>query len=223
MRNELDRMELADRYLSGSLNASDRAAFEERMLTNPELRQLVDDLRDLRTGMQRLALRPAVDKAYRSYKWGKWLPGIGGAVIVTALILIIPALLQRTGQQLPNRSLPLDSIATEGVGEGPAPDTSLSAPAQGNVERRTTVHTDTVVMMMRNGRLVPVTEQDTTGKDQLRVVKQATLTAGSKEEMQRQLDSVRRSAVTDQRIIAKPVPPDSLRKLLEGEDFPRIE
>jgi hypothetical protein len=223
MRNELDRMELADRYLSGSLNASDRAAFEERMRTNPELRQLVDDLSDLRTGMQRLALRPAVDKAYRSYKWGKWLPGIGGAVIVTALILSLPALLQRTGEPLPTRPLPLDSIATEGVGEGPAPDTSLSEPAQGNVEQRTTVQTDTVVMMMRNGRLVPVTEQDTTGKGQLRVVKKATLTAGSNEEMQRQLDSVRRSAVTDQRIIAKPVPPDSLRRLLQGEDFPRFE
>lgn len=223
MRNELDRMELADRYLSGLLNASDRAAFEERMRTNPELRQLVDDLRDLRTGMQRLALRPAVDKAYRSYKFGKWLPGIGGAMIVTALVLSLPALLQRTGELLPEQTLPVDSITTESQGEVPSETPGSSEPAHGEQERRTTVHTETVVMMMRDGRLVPVTEQDSNGKGQLRVVKQATLTAGSKEEMQRQLDSVRRSAVTDQRIIAKPVPPDSLRKLLEGEDFPRIE
>jgi hypothetical protein len=223
MRSELDLMELADRYLSGSLNASDRAAFEERMRTNAELRELVKDLGDLQGGMQRLVLRPAVDKAYRSYKWSKWLPGIGGMVIVAALLLSVPALLQRTGEQLPTQPLPLDSITTEGVGEVSAPDTSLSEPAQGNVERRTTVRTDTVVMMMQNGRLVPVTEQDTAGKGQLRVVKQATITAGSREALQRQLDSVRRSAVTDQRIIAKPVPPDSLRKLLEGEDVPRIE
>lgn len=192
MRDELNLMELADRYLSGELSASERTAFEERMRTNAELHDLVKDLGDLRIGMQRLALRPAVDKAYRGYKLGKWLPGIGGAVIVTVLILSLPALLQRTGEQLPIRPLPLDSIATESTGAGPAPDTSSSEPAQGEMERRTTVHTDTVVMMMRNGRLVPVTEQDTTGKGQLRVVKQATLTAGSKEEMQRQLDSVRR-------------------------------
>ena len=219
MRDELNLMELAERYLSGELSAAERAAFEERIRTNAELRDLVKDLGDLRSGMQRLALRPAVDKAYRRYKLGKWLPGIGGAMIMTALVLSVPALLQRSEEPLPIRTLPLDSMATEGT----APDTSSSGPAQGEADRRTTVHVDTVVMMMRNGRLVPVTEQDTTGKGQLRVVKQATITAGSKEEMQRQIDSVRRSAVTDQRIIAKPVPTDSLKKLLEQGDFPRIE
>lgn len=219
MRDELNLMELADRYLSGELSAAERAAFEERMRTNSELHDLVKDLGDLRGGMERLALRPTVNKAYRSYRLGKWLPGVGGAMVVTALVLSVPALLQRGEEPLPLRSLPLDSIATE----GPVPDTSSLGPAQGEVEQRTTVRVDTVVMMMRNGRLVPVTEQDTTGKGQLRVVKQATITAGSKEEMQRRLDSVRSSAVTDQRIIAKPVPPDSLKKLLEQGDFPRIQ
>lgn len=85
MRDELNLIELADRYLRGELNATDRAAFEERMRTNAELRQLVQDQRALLGGMQRLALRPAVNKAYRSYKFGKWLPGIGGAVLIAVL------------------------------------------------------------------------------------------------------------------------------------------
>jgi len=85
MRDELTLMELVDRYLSGELNASERAAFEERIRTNAELRELVADQRALHGGLHRLALRPSVNKAYRSYKWGKWLPGIGGAAVIAIL------------------------------------------------------------------------------------------------------------------------------------------
>jgi len=85
MRNELTLIELADRYLRGEMNATNRAAFEERMRSNAELRELVEDQRTLYAGMERLALRPAVDKAYRSYKFGKWAPGIGGAVVVAMI------------------------------------------------------------------------------------------------------------------------------------------
>ena len=85
MRDELNLMDLVDRYLSGELNATERTAFEERIRTNAELRELVEDQRALHGGLQRLALRPAVNKAYRSYKWGKWLPGIGGAAVIAIL------------------------------------------------------------------------------------------------------------------------------------------
>lgn len=87
MRDELNLMELADRYLRGELNATERAAFEERMRTNDELRELVEDQRALLGGMERLALRPVVNKAYRSYKFGKWLPGIGGAAVIAILVV----------------------------------------------------------------------------------------------------------------------------------------
>ncbi|MBL7963067.1 MAG: energy transducer TonB [Flavobacteriales bacterium] len=85
MRDELDLMELADRYLRGEMNATERAAFEERMRTHTELRERVEDQRALLGGMQRLALRPAVEKAYRSYRFGKWAPGIGGAAVIVIL------------------------------------------------------------------------------------------------------------------------------------------
>jgi hypothetical protein len=85
MRDELTLMELVDRYLGGELNASERVAFEERIRTNAELRALVEEQRTLHGGLQRLALRPAVNKAYRSYKWGKWAPGIGGAAVIALL------------------------------------------------------------------------------------------------------------------------------------------
>jgi hypothetical protein len=85
MRDELTLMELVDRYLGGELNAAERAAFGERIRTNAGLRELVEDQRALHGGMKRLALRPAVNKAYRSYKWGKWVPGIGGAAVIAIL------------------------------------------------------------------------------------------------------------------------------------------
>ena len=67
MRDELNLIELADRYLRGEMNATDSAAFEVRMRTNAELRELAEDQRALLGGIKRLALRPAVNKAYRSY------------------------------------------------------------------------------------------------------------------------------------------------------------
>lgn len=88
MRDELNLIELADRYLRGELNATDRVAFEERMRTNAELRELVQDQRALLGGMKRLALRPAVNKAYRSYKFGKWLPGYLSMVIIVLSLSI---------------------------------------------------------------------------------------------------------------------------------------
>ena len=111
MRNELTLIELADRYLRGEMNAFDRAAFEERMRSNAELRELVEDQRALHAGMERLALRPAVDKAYRSYKFGKWAPGIGGAVVV-AMIAVGGWMLAKEGNFI-TESTSSDAADTE--------------------------------------------------------------------------------------------------------------
>ena len=126
MRDELNMMELADQYLRGELSATDRTAFEERMRTNPELRELVEDQRALLGGMERLVLRPMVNKAYRSYKLGKWLPGMGGAILVAILAtgyflmpsnerehaIVVPA------EAASELNVPADSIAS-GAAEPP--------------------------------------------------------------------------------------------------------
>ncbi|HOZ41002.1 MAG TPA: cytochrome c [Flavobacteriales bacterium] len=97
MRDELNLIELADRYLRGEMNATDSAAFEVRMRTNAELRELAEDQRALLGGIKRLALRPAVNKAYRSYKFGKWLPRIGGAVVIAVLAVGAWMLVKESG------------------------------------------------------------------------------------------------------------------------------
>lgn len=85
MRDELHLMELVDRYLEGSMNEADRAAFEARANANAELRQLIEDQRALREGVARVPVRAAAAKAYRAYRFGKAGPWIGGAVLVAVI------------------------------------------------------------------------------------------------------------------------------------------
>lgn len=122
MRHELELMELVDRYLRNELNADERMAFIERLHHNAELRQLVEDQRALHAGMERLVLRNAVHKAYRSHRFGKWMPGIGGAVLIVllatgSLLMTSPeheqsiAVPEETasGKSAPGRSFAMDS------------------------------------------------------------------------------------------------------------------
>lgn len=221
MRNELTLIELADRYLRGELNTTERAEVEERMRTNAELHELVEDQRVLLAGLQRLALRPAVDKAYRSYKFGKWAPGIGGAVV--AALLISGGALWMTGA---HESVPIISPepvpieiedaepgATDAPGEAPASETGRTRPEQ----------RDTVIMIMQNGELTPISAKDTVGKGTLRTVKTIPITASSPAELQQRLDSVQRAGATTQGIPAKAIPRDSLLQKLEWELVPKIE
>lgn len=221
MRNELILLELADGYLRGELNAIERAELEERMRTNPEIRELVEDHRTLLGGMQRLALRPAVDKAYRSYRFGKWAPGIGGAV-VAAILISGTALLMTGGHETSDPTntelIPaaLDTIAPAAT-EAPS-----VAPAE-EVRHTQQVKHDTVIMIMRNGVLTPIAAKDTVGKGTLRTVKTVPITASSPAELKQRMDSVRRAGATEPGIPAKAIPKDSLILLLDGAVSPRIE
>lgn len=87
MRDQLHLMELVDNYLDGTMNSTDRAAFEERLKNNQELRELVEDQQRLRRAARRSPARAAAKKAYSKYKWGKAGPGLGaGAVVLIAAI-----------------------------------------------------------------------------------------------------------------------------------------
>ncbi|MBK7943978.1 MAG: hypothetical protein IPJ85_01125 [Flavobacteriales bacterium] len=85
MRDELHLMELVDRYLDGSMNAEERAVFEARAKSSGDLRELIEDQRALREGVARAHARAAATKAYRSYRFGKPGPWIGGAVVVAVI------------------------------------------------------------------------------------------------------------------------------------------
>ncbi len=85
MRDQLHLMELVDNYLDGAMNPTDRTAFEDRLRNSEELRALVEDQQRLRRAARRSPARAAAKKAYKNYRWGKSLPGMGvGAVVLIA-------------------------------------------------------------------------------------------------------------------------------------------
>lgn len=117
MRDELHLMELADRYLDGTMNASERAAFEARAAASAELRQVMEDQRALREGIARLPLRATAAKAYRAYRFRKPGPWIGGAAIV-AVITGAALLWMNSAERAATAESP--SAAAEALNEGEA-------------------------------------------------------------------------------------------------------
>lgn len=82
MRDELHLLELADRYLDGTMPPDERAAFELRMAASPELQSVVHDQRDLREGLVRVPVRAAAAKAYSTYRFMQWMPAISLSSVV---------------------------------------------------------------------------------------------------------------------------------------------
>ncbi|MFZ1687229.1 MAG: TonB family protein [Flavobacteriales bacterium] len=85
MRDELHLLELADRYLEGTMSADERTAFEVRIAGSQELRDVVSDQRALREGIARVHVRAAATKAYTSYRFGKWWPWAAGGLAVVGI------------------------------------------------------------------------------------------------------------------------------------------
>jgi hypothetical protein len=195
------------------------------MRTNTEFRELVEELRSLHGGMERLALRPAVDKAYRSYKFGKWLPGIGGAVMVGLLLISGYIVIERSGIKDPieqDQFIRDPQTATSEIPDSPAlpvpEETSGPTQARTQIER-----TDTVVMIMRDGRLVPLTEQDTIGGRVFSKVITVPVEGSSPEELKARIDSLKGSGSTYSRSGLQKISTDSLQKLFGGDISPQMD
>ncbi len=197
MRDELHLMELVDRYLDGSMNEADRAAFETRAGASKELRQLIEDQRAMREGVQRLHLRGIAQKA--SPKGG---PG-GSVAGLFAILAIIGAsyLLWNTGSEV--------KLGGPGVEEAQPSETYTAAPSE-DVLPDTPVH----VQRSRTQRI------DTTWVVKKIVVPiQASESAG----IEHVADSLRRTSRADS-VFVKPrtMHPDSVKKLLQGRRAPSL-
>lgn len=148
MRNELELLELVDRYLDGGLNDADRAAFEQRLTDNADLRAMLEDQRVLREGIARAALRPAVTKAYRAHRFGKWKPWLGGAGAVAIIAAAGWTLWDRMPQEAHEWPVieHVDSLLNE-------PGTAIPADTMKRTIRyEVDTIVDTVYKVFRNGR-----------------------------------------------------------------------
>jgi protein TonB len=155
MRKELELLELVDRYLDGGLNDAERAAFEQRLADNADLRTMLEDQRMLREGIARMALRPAVAKAYRAHRFGKWKPWLGGAGTVVMIAAAGWALWDRMPQEAHERPVieHVDSLHVE-----PASDTCADT-MQGTIQYKVDTIVDTVYKVFQNGRWRTVKER----------------------------------------------------------------
>lgn len=197
MRDELHLMELVDRYLDGSLNEADRAAFEARAEASKELRQLIEDQRALREGVQRLHLRSLVQNAAPR-------GGHGGSVASLFAILAILG----ASYVLWNRHNEFEQIE-HGIED--VESTGSDAPVS---EAGTLPDT-----------LPEIHGSRTTRADTTWVVKEIVVPVRGSEAavIEHMVDSIRRSAVADS-IYIRPhaMPPESVRKMLEGDRAPRL-
>jgi hypothetical protein len=90
MRNELEIIEKIERYLAGELSAEEKAAFDQQLANDPELREDVRVQQDIMNGIARAGWRDRIRLARRRYFWRRQLLrgglGIGIVVVVTVLI-----------------------------------------------------------------------------------------------------------------------------------------
>ena len=84
MRNELEKIELIEKYLRNELSKEEKLAFEQRMETDKDFFKEVELQKDLVKAIERLGVKNAINKAYRKYKLGKagFNFGIGSLIIV---------------------------------------------------------------------------------------------------------------------------------------------
>ncbi|MCB9182932.1 MAG: hypothetical protein H6591_03365 [Flavobacteriales bacterium] len=197
MRDELHLMELVDRYLDGSMNEADRVAFEARAEASKELRQLIEDQRVLREGVQRTHLRGIAQKA--SPKGG---PG-GSVAGLFAILAIISA-----SYVLWNRHDEFEHIE-HGIED--VESTGSDAP-----ESEAAALPDT---------LPEIHGSRTTPADTTWIVKQVIVPVRGSETavIEHMADSIRRSVGADSIFIRpRAMHPDSVRKMLEGDRAPRL-
>ncbi|MBE2256915.1 MAG: hypothetical protein IAE65_12035, partial [Ignavibacteria bacterium] len=87
MRNELEHIELIEKYLRGELSTEEKASFEEQLKTDVSLQKEVNLQKDVVRGIERLAVKQTVQKSYKKYKLGKTGLNFGlGIIVLTAII-----------------------------------------------------------------------------------------------------------------------------------------
>ena len=89
MRNELENIELIEKYLRDELSADERASFEEQLKTDANLQKEVELQKDVVKGIERLAMKQTIQKSYKSYKLGKSGLNIGlGAIVLVGVVSV---------------------------------------------------------------------------------------------------------------------------------------
>lgn len=89
MRNELEHIEIIEKYLRNELSSEERKVFEEKLKTDVKLQKEVATQRDIITGIERLGVKQAIQVAHKKYKLGKAGFNLGlGAIVLVAITAV---------------------------------------------------------------------------------------------------------------------------------------
>ena len=86
MRNELENIEIIEKYLRGELTIEERASFEEQLKTDVKLQKEVELQKEIVKGIERLAVKQAIQQSYKSYKLGKTGLNFGLGILVLVVV-----------------------------------------------------------------------------------------------------------------------------------------
>jgi len=89
MRNELEHIEIIEKYLRNELSSEERKVFEEKLKTDVKLQKEVATQRDIITGIERLGVKQAIQVAHKKYKLGKAGFNFGLGVIVVVAVTAV--------------------------------------------------------------------------------------------------------------------------------------
>lgn len=89
MKTDIKHIELITRYLNGELSLSESQAFEERLRTDNDFKQLFNEQKTIIQGIKRVGLKEDIAFAKRSYFTAKWLKiiGVSGTAILALIVV----------------------------------------------------------------------------------------------------------------------------------------
>lgn len=88
MRNELNKIQLIERYLRQELSPEELKSFEAELKENLELQQAVEAQKELVEGVNRLGAKQSIQKAGKKYQFKKLTYKLG---IITAILITVAA------------------------------------------------------------------------------------------------------------------------------------
>lgn len=94
MRTELERIQLIEKHLEGTLSSEEKVAFNEESRTNPNFKNEIETQKRVLEGVKRTAFKTKSMKKFKLFKRKQnlWKWGLGGALTVLVLSVATPLL-----------------------------------------------------------------------------------------------------------------------------------
>ncbi|WP_250433763.1 energy transducer TonB [Hanstruepera flava] len=173
MKTDIKHIELITRYLNGELTLSESQAFEERLRTDIDFKQLFNEQKTIIQGIKRAGLKEDIAIARQRYFTAKWLKIIGVSGTVILALIVVGALWFNKPNSEPT---PIqDNISLE-IEEAPKIETSSAPEIEVlNVQTDTIKSDEPTISNMKSSDLANEVEQNPIKKEVEETEEMATI------------------------------------------------